>query len=98
MTNSSEYSTEDVATRRARLLKEADCIKKEAERTGINTQFTYRLYQVAENPDANDEPITNEEIESIWATAEKCGLTHKDSIASICQRVYRIYKETRPRK
>ena len=98
MAHQSAYENEDESTRRARLLKEAQSVEMEAKHSGMSTAFTYKMYQVAENPDANDVPITDDEIELIWMLSERCKLTHKDSIGSICQRVYRHFKANRPQK
>lgn len=92
MGHQSAYENEDEQTRRSRLLKEAQSIEKEASHAGLDSKFVYKLYQVAENPEANDVPITDDEIERIWKLSERCNLTHKESIGSICQRVYRNYK------
>ena len=98
MGHQSAYENEDETTRRSRLLKEAQSIEKAAQFSSMNTQFTYKMYQVAENPDANDVAITDDEIELIWKLSEQCNLTHKDSIGSICQRVYRHYKTNRSQR
>ena len=98
MAHTSPYSNEDETTRRERLLKEAEILKTEGQRDGINTDFAYRLYQVAENPEADDVPISDSEIETIWKLAEKKGLTFKDSLASICQSIYRNCKAKHSKK